>query len=90
GACLASEFVARQARVQVTPVQDRQYFHSIYFRSPGGVLFEIATDAPGFPYDEPVAELGTHLKLPAWLEQHRPAIEARLPEIALKPIAKAN
>ena len=79
----------RQARVQVTPVQDRQYFHSIYFRSPGGVLFEIATDAPGFPYDEPVAELGTHLKLPSWLEQHRPAIEARLPEIELKPIVKA-
>ena len=79
----------RQARVQVTPVQDRQYFHSIYFRSPGGVLFEIATDAPGFPYDEPVAELGTHLKLPSWLEQHRPAIEQRLPEIELKPVAPA-
>lgn len=78
----------RRARVQVTPVQDRQYFHSIYFRSPGGVLFEIATDAPGFPYDEPVAELGTHLKLPAWLEQHRPAIEQRLPEIKLEPVAK--
>ncbi|WP_420641729.1 ring-cleaving dioxygenase [Candidatus Leptofilum sp.] len=80
----------RQAGQHVTPVQDRQYFHSIYFRSPGGVLFEIATDAPGFPYDEPVAELGTHLKLPSWLEQHRPAIEARLPEIELKPIAKAT
>ncbi|WP_420628382.1 ring-cleaving dioxygenase [Candidatus Leptofilum sp.] len=80
----------RQAGQQVTAVQDRQYFHSIYFRSPGGVLFEIATDAPGFLYDEPVAELGTHLKLPPWLEQHRPAIEARLPEIKLKPIAKAT
>ena len=80
----------RQARVQVTPVQDRQYFRSIYFRSPGGVLFEIATDAPGFPYDEPVDELGTHLKLPAWLEQHRPAIEQRLPEIDLKPIEKTT
>lgn len=78
----------RRARAQVTPVQDRQYFHSIYFRSPGGVLFEIATDAPGFPYDEPVAELGTHLKLPSWLEQHRPAIEQRLPEIKLEPVAK--
>ena len=54
----------QQAALRVTPVQDRQYFHSIYFRTPGGVLFEIATDAPGFPYDEPVAELGTHLKLP--------------------------
>ncbi|GJM41677.1 MAG: diguanylate cyclase [Ardenticatenaceae bacterium] len=80
----------RQAGQQVTPVQDRQYFHSIYFRSAGGVLFEIATDAPGFPYDEPVAELGTHLKLPAWLEQNRPAIEQRLPEIELKPIVKAT
>ncbi|MAT98130.1 MAG: ring-cleaving dioxygenase [Anaerolineaceae bacterium] len=80
----------RQARVQVTPVQDRQYFRSIYFRSPGGVLFEVATDAPGFLYDEPVAELGTHLKLPSWLEQHRPAIEQRLPEIELKPVAPAT
>lgn len=80
----------RQARVQVTPVQDRQYFHSIYFRSPGGVLFEIATDAPGFPYDEPVPELGTHLKLPPWLEQHRPDIEQHLPEIELKPVAPAS
>ncbi len=80
----------RQARVQVTPVQDRQYFRSIYFRSPGGVLFEIATDAPGFLYDEPVAELGTHLKLPSWLEQHRPSIEQRLPQIELKPVVPAT
>lgn len=80
----------RLAGQQVTPVQDRQYFHSIYFRSPGGVLFEIATDAPGFPYDEPVAELGSNLKLPPWLEQHRPAIEQRLPEIELRPIEKAT
>lgn len=80
----------RQARFQVTPVQDRQYFRSIYFRSPGGVLFEIATDAPGFLYDEPVAELGTHLKLPPWLEKNRPAIEQRLPEIELKPVAPAT
>jgi glyoxalase family protein len=64
----------------VTPVQDRQYFHSIYFREPGGVLFEVATDAPGFLYDEPVEELGDSLKLPPWLEGRRPAIEARLPE----------
>jgi glyoxalase family protein len=80
----------RQAGVQVTPVQDRQYFRSIYFRTPGGVLFEIATDAPGFLYDEPVAELGTHLKLPSWLEQRRPDIEQRLPEIELKPVTKAT
>ena len=59
----------------VTPVQDRQYFHSIYFREPGGVLFEIATDPPGFSVDEPVEQLGTHLKLPPWLEPHRSEIE---------------
>ncbi|CAM3236308.1 VOC family protein [Deinococcus saxicola] len=64
-----------------TPVQDRQYFHSIYFREPGGILFEIATDAPGFPDDEPVDELGQHLKLPEWYEARRPTIEAKLPRI---------
>ncbi|MDJ0754773.1 MAG: ring-cleaving dioxygenase [Ardenticatenaceae bacterium] len=74
----------RAAGQQVTPVQDRQYFHSIYFRSPGGVLFEIATDAPGFLYDEPLDELGTNLKLPVWYEQHRPRIEAALPVFELK------
>ncbi|MEW6421518.1 MAG: VOC family protein [Deinococcota bacterium] len=64
-----------------TPVQDRQYFHSIYFREPNGVLFEIATDAPGFPDDEPVEELGGHLKLPHWYEPQRAAIEAHVPRI---------
>ncbi|MEM7336441.1 MAG: ring-cleaving dioxygenase [Chloroflexota bacterium] len=73
----------RRAGFQVTPVQDRQYFHSIYFRSPGGVLFEVATDAPGFLYDEPVAELGQSLKLPPWLESQRAQIAERLPEISL-------
>ena len=76
----------RQAGLQVTPVQDRQYFHSIYFRTPGHVLFEVATDAPGFPYDEPVAELGTHLKLPSWLESNRVQIEQILPNIELKSV----
>lgn len=80
----------RQARFQVTPVQDRQYFHSIYFRSPGGVLFEVATDAPGFPYDEPIPELGTHLKLPSWLESQRAVIEKRLPSFELKPMVGAT
>lgn len=73
----------RRDGYQVTPVQDRQYFHSIYFRSPGGVLFEIATDAPGFAYDEAVPELGTHLKLPSWLESRRSQIESQLPAIQL-------
>ncbi|MFD1733522.1 ring-cleaving dioxygenase [Deinococcus malanensis] len=69
------------AGFQPTPVQDRQYFHSIYFREPNGVLFEIATDAPGFPADEAVEELGRHLKLPAWFEPQRAQIEAHVPRI---------
>jgi catechol 2,3-dioxygenase-like lactoylglutathione lyase family enzyme len=68
----------------VTPVLDRTYFHSIYFREPGGVLFEIATDPPGFTVDEPANELGRHLKLPAWLEQQRTRIEEILPKLKLK------
>jgi glyoxalase family protein len=65
----------------VSPILDRQYFHSIYFREPGGVLFEIATDPPGFTKDEPVETLGTDLKLPPWLELDRKKIEGILPEI---------
>lgn len=76
----------RQAGFQVTPVQDRQYFHSIYFRSPGGVLFEVATDAPGFLYDEPVAELGHNLKLPPWFESQRERITAVLPKVDIEQI----
>ncbi len=67
----------------VTPVLDRQYFHSIYFREPGGVLFEIATDPPGFVIDEPLDTLGTHLKMPRWLEPQRQRIEATLPRLKL-------
>jgi glyoxalase family protein len=69
----------------VTPVLDRQYFHSIYFREPGGVLFEIATDPPGFAIDEPAEELGSHLVLPAWLEPHRAELEQVLPKVRLPP-----
>jgi len=65
----------------VTEVRDRQYFKSIYFREPGGVLFEIATMRPGFPVDEPVPELGRALKLPPWEEPHRSQIEAQLPNV---------
>ncbi len=68
----------------VTDVADRQYFKSIYFHEPGGVLFEVATDTPGFMTDEPKEELGTHLKLPPWLEDRRRAIETVLPPITLK------
>jgi glyoxalase family protein len=70
----------------VSPVMDRQYFHSIYFRAPSGVLFEVATDAPGFLYDEPVAELGQSLKLPPWLELSRMEIAQALPPIELPRI----
>lgn len=69
--------------LRVTPVMDRQYFRSIYFREPGGVLFEIATDPPGFAQDETVKALGTSLKLPAWLEGRRDELEAALPRLAL-------
>ncbi len=65
-------------RFQVSPVMDRQYFHSIYFREPGGVLFEIATDLPGFTADEPLATLGTSLRLPDWLEAQREKIQQGL------------
>jgi len=67
----------------VTPVIDRTYFHSIYFREPGGVLFEIATDPPGFTLDEKLEELGTHLRLPPLLEPARSEIEQILPPIQL-------
>jgi glyoxalase family protein len=75
---------------QVTPVQDRNYFHSIYFREPGGVLFEIATNNPGFAVDEPREQLGDTLKLPQWLEPQRKAIQAILPELTLKPFAEVE
>lgn len=75
------ELVARG--VAVTQILDRQYFKSIYFREPGGVLFEIATDAPGFAVDEPLLELGRSLKLPPWLEPNRDQIAAALPPLRL-------
>ena len=70
-----------QAGYDVTPVRDREYFHSIYWNEPGGVLFEIATDPPGFTIDEPLAQLGTHLKLPPWLEESRSVLEKALPTL---------
>ena len=72
------------AGLNVSPVMDRQYFHSIYFREPGGVLFEIATDPPGFAADEDPAHLGEALKLPPWLEPVREQIERRLPALETK------
>jgi glyoxalase family protein len=67
----------------VTPVMDRTYFQSIYFREPGGVLFEIATEPPGFTLDEGIEELGTRLQLPPWMESSRSQIERILPPIHL-------
>ena len=67
---------------QVTPVIDRDYFWAIYFRTPGGVLFEIATNEPGFDRDEDTAHLGEALKLPSRYEPHRAEIEGLLPAIA--------
>jgi glyoxalase family protein len=72
------------AGIPVTEILDRSYFHSIYFREPGGVLFEIATDQPGFRVDEALENLGTHLRLPAWLEEQREKIERVLPPITLR------
>ena len=72
----------RAAGVQSTPVIDRHYFHSIYFREPSGVLFEIADDAPGFTVDGPVEDLGSRIILPPFLEAQRAQIEARLTPLA--------
>lgn len=70
-----------EAGLRVTEIIDRQYFKSVYFREPGGVLFELATEAPGFEVDEPLLELGRTLKLPPWLEPSRTQIEAMLPPL---------
>jgi glyoxalase family protein len=70
----------------VSPVMDRNYFNSIYFREPGHVLFEIATRPPGFMVDEPVESLGEKLMLPAWLEPNREELETSLPKLHL-PVA---
>ena len=73
-----------------TPVIDRQYFHSVYFREPGGVLFEIATDPPGFTVDEPLAELGTGLRLPPRYETMRAELARSLPALHVPSPAAAG
>ncbi|MGF1446993.1 MAG: ring-cleaving dioxygenase [Pikeienuella sp.] len=75
----------RSVGLNVTPVIDRQYFKAIYFREPGGVLFEIATDPPGFAVDEAPEALGQALKLPAQYEPYRDRIEGALPPLELRP-----
>lgn len=80
---LAWQHELAQLGLHVSPVMDRQYFHSIYFREPGGVLFEIATDSPGFATDEPIERLGTTLQLPPAYASQRAQIEQRLPTLHL-------
>jgi len=84
----ASQLEARELLLSkgfdVTPVMDRQYFHSIYFREPGGVLFEIATLPPGFAVDEEPNHLGEALKLPPWVEPHRTEIEQGLEVVSVQ------
>jgi glyoxalase family protein len=70
-----------KAHLNATPVIDRFYFHSVYFREPGGVLFEIATNNPGFTIDQKADELGTRLALPSWLESTRSDLEKILPRV---------
>jgi glyoxalase family protein len=74
--------LAENHRIQATEQKNRDYFRSVYFREPGHVLFEIATDSPGFAVDEPAEQLGQALKLPRFLQPHRDTIEAALPALA--------
>jgi len=67
--------------IGATDVLDRKYFRSVYFREPGGILFELATDGPGFLVDEPAESLGEMMQLPTWLEPDRPRIESGLPPL---------
>jgi glyoxalase family protein len=78
----------RRRQYNVTPVIDRKYFESIYFREPGGVLFEIATDPPGFTVDEPLEALGGKLQLPPWLEKSRAQLDLVLPPLRLSAQAR--
>jgi glyoxalase family protein len=88
---LAARSDVAKAGLHPTPVIDRNYFHSVYFREPAGVLFELATDPPGFTIDEPIDRLGEQLKLPPQYESHRAEIEAILPPIHLGvPAATAS
>ncbi len=73
--------IVGEAKLNPTPVIDRTYFRSVYFREPGGILFEIATDPPGFAIDERPEDLGKQLKLPEWLEPMRGKLEQLLPPV---------
>ncbi len=73
-----------EAGLHTTEVLDRKYFQSVYFREPGGILFELATDSPGFTVDEPLVGLGSRLQLPGWLEPERRKLERVLPTLDLR------
>jgi glyoxalase family protein len=76
-----------KAGLNATPVIDRFYFHSVYFQEPGGILFEIATNPPGFTIDEKAEELGSRLVLPPWLEPDRKSLEKILPKVDLSSLS---
>jgi glyoxalase family protein len=78
---LALRAAVERTGLRPTPVIDRFWFHSVYFQEPGGTLFELATDGPGFARDEDPERLGERLVLPPWLEPHRDEIEAALPRL---------
>ena len=78
-----------QLGLHVSPVMDRKYFHSIYFREPGGVLFEIATDGPGMAVDEPEEHLGEALTLPQEYESIRASLERTLPPVVSPHLVRA-
>jgi glyoxalase family protein len=82
-----AEALAGGLGIAVTEQKDRQYFRSVYFREPSGVIFEIATDAPGFTTDETVENLGSDLRLPPWLETRRADIKRALPPLGAAPAA---
>jgi glyoxalase family protein len=79
--------IINDAHLNPTPVIDRTYFHSVYFREPGGILFELATDPPGFTIDEKPEDLGKQLRLPKWLEPMRGRLEQVLPPVNI-PLGK--
>jgi glyoxalase family protein len=76
-----------KAGLNATPVIDRFYFHSVYFQEPGGILFEIATNPPGFTIDETAEDLGSRLVLPPWLERDRKSLEKILPKVDLSSLS---
>ena len=82
--------IVEEAKLNPTPVIDRIYFHSVYFREPGGILFEIATDPPGFAIDEKPEDLGKRLKLPQWLEPVRGKLEQLLPPVQTSMERQSN